>query len=88
MSHISYSALKDWSFCPFYHKLVYVDKLEAFRGNEYTAFGNAIHEVCEKKLLQQFVDGDFFVLIFYDGCPNPMVTPFRLVYRPSHSDRL
>jgi|TARA_R110002020_G_scaffold185624_3_gene383297 ATP-dependent exoDNAse (exonuclease V) beta subunit len=64
VTHISYSELKNWDFCPFYHKLVYVDKLEAFRGNEYTAFGNAIHEVCEKKLLQQFVDGDFFVKEF------------------------
>jgi len=30
-----------------------VDKLKGFRGNEYTAFGTAIHDVCEKKLLQE-----------------------------------
>ena len=44
MTHISYSELKNWDFCPFYHKLVYIDKLKPFRGNEYTAFGTAIHE--------------------------------------------
>ncbi len=53
MSHISFSELKNWNFCPFYHKLTYVDKLKGFRGNEYTAFGTAIHDVCEKKLLQE-----------------------------------
>ena len=51
MAHISYSELKDWKFCPFYHKLTRVDKIEGFTGNEYTAFGSAIHSVCEKKLL-------------------------------------
>jgi len=53
LSHISFSELKNWNFCPFYHKLTYVDKLKGFRGNEYTAFGTAIHDVCEKKLLQE-----------------------------------
>ena len=45
--------LKNWEFCPFYHKLTYIDGLKAFRGNEYTAFGTAIHNICEKKLLQE-----------------------------------
>ena len=39
MSHISYSELKDWAFCPFYHKLTRVDKIDGFKGNAYTAFG-------------------------------------------------
>ena len=30
MPHISYSELKDWKFCPFYHKLTRVDKIEGF----------------------------------------------------------
>jgi len=47
MSHISFSELKNWDFCPFYHKLVHIDKLKGFEGNEYTAFGSAIHKVCE-----------------------------------------
>ena len=48
MSHISYSALKNWDFCPFYHKLTYLDKVNLFQGNVYTAFGTALHETCEK----------------------------------------
>tara|TARA_B100001250_G_scaffold393855_1_gene397060 strand:+ start:260 stop:1030 length:771 start_codon:yes stop_codon:yes gene_type:complete len=61
MSHISYSELKDWSFCAWYHKLTRIDKIDGFKGNEYTAFGSAIHSVCEKKLLQEELTEDFFV---------------------------
>ena len=61
MAHISYSELKDWVFCAFYHKLTRIDKLKGFIGNEYTAFGSAMHSVCEKKLLNEEVDEDFFV---------------------------
>lgn len=61
MSHISYSALKDWSFCPFYHKLTRVDGIDGFKGNAYTAFGTAMHSVCEKKLLKEDMKEDFFV---------------------------
>ena len=61
MPHISYSELKDWVHCAFYHKLTRVDGVEGFTGNQYTAFGSAIHSVCEKKLLQEDVDEDFFV---------------------------
>tara|TARA_R110002020_G_scaffold44899_2_gene128796 strand:+ start:222 stop:992 length:771 start_codon:yes stop_codon:yes gene_type:complete len=61
MPHISYSELKDWKFCPFYHKLTRVDKIDGFTGNEYTAFGSAIHSVCEKKLLEEELENDFFV---------------------------
>lgn len=49
--HISFSALKLWNECPFKYKLTYVDNLAKFTGNEYTAFGTALHEACEKKLL-------------------------------------
>ena len=48
MTHISYSELKTWKECPWRHKLQYIDKLKGFQGNEYTAFGTTIHEVCEK----------------------------------------
>ena len=58
MSHISFSELKDWKYCPFYHKLTRVDKLKSFEGNEYTAFGTAIHEVCEKKLLNEDINAE------------------------------
>ncbi len=61
MSHISFSELKDWVHCPYYHKLTRVDGIDGFTGNEYTAFGSAIHSVCEKKLLQEEMSDDFFV---------------------------
>ena len=55
-SKISFSELKVWSECPFKHKLVYVDKIDKFKGNEYTAFGSALHAVCEKKILNEDLD--------------------------------
>jgi hypothetical protein len=61
MPHISYSELKDWAHCPYYHKLTRVDGIDGFTGNEYTAFGSAIHSVCEKKLLQEEMNDDFFI---------------------------
>ena len=61
MSHISYSELKDWHFCAFYHKLTRVDGIDGFKGNAYTAFGTAMHSVCEKKLLKEDIESDFFV---------------------------
>jgi hypothetical protein len=45
--HISYSEWKDWAVCPYYHKLVHIDKLKGFEGNIYTAFGKALHETIE-----------------------------------------
>jgi hypothetical protein len=64
MPHISYSELKDWAFCAFYHKLTRIDKIDGFKGNAFTAFGTAVHSVCEKKLLQEDVDDDYFVQQF------------------------
>lgn len=54
--HISYSELKDWAHCPHYHKKAWIEKVAPFEGNEYTAFGSAIHDVCEKKLLKEEID--------------------------------
>lgn len=54
--HISFSELKDWKLCPFYHNLAWIKKLSSFEGNEYTAFGTAIHDTCEKKLLEKGFD--------------------------------
>jgi hypothetical protein len=62
MSHISFSALKDWDFCAFYHKLTRIDKIDGFKGNAFTAFGSAIHSVCEKKLLKENINDDEYFL--------------------------
>tara|TARA_R100000008_G_scaffold86375_2_gene79225 strand:+ start:6520 stop:7293 length:774 start_codon:yes stop_codon:yes gene_type:complete len=67
MSHISYSELKNWNFCSFYHKLVHIDKIDGFKGNEFTAFGTAIHDVCEKKLLKENIDD---ARVFIDSFSN------------------
>ena len=56
MPHISYSELKDWAKCPFYHKLTHIDGHKAFTGNEYTAFGTALHSVCEKVLVEKKIN--------------------------------
>jgi hypothetical protein len=61
MPHISYSELKDWKFCAFYHKLTRVDKIDGFKGNEYTAFGTAMHSVCERKLMKEEVEDSYFI---------------------------
>ena len=71
MSHISYSELKDWAFCAFYHKLTRIDKLSGFKGNAFTAFGTAIHNVCEKKLLQEDISEDYFIQQF-EECINKL----------------
>ena len=63
--HISYSELKDWAHCPHYHKKSWIEKVAPFEGNEYTAFGSAIHDVCEKKLLKEDVnEAELFQLGF------------------------
>tara|TARA_R100000152_G_scaffold20730_1_gene15633 strand:- start:3565 stop:4344 length:780 start_codon:yes stop_codon:yes gene_type:complete len=58
MSHVSFSALKNWDRCAFYHKLTYIDKLRLFKGNEYTAFGTALHSVCEGLLLDRLTEDE------------------------------
>ena len=87
MPHISYSELKDWVFCAFYHKLTRVDKLSGFKGNEYTAFGSAMHSVCEKKLLEEDVGDDFFVQKLQID-PADVETHFALLKRTAKQNRV
>ena len=56
MPHISYSELKNWDFCPYYHKLVHIEKIKGFQGNLYTAFGTALHNVCENVVKDNNID--------------------------------
>lgn len=53
MSHISFSELKVWNECPHKHKLQYINKEKVFTSTEYTCFGTAMHETCEKSLLKE-----------------------------------
>lgn len=56
MPHISFSALKTWKDCAYKYKLNYIDDKKRFSGNEYTVFGTALHEACERKVLDNSVD--------------------------------
>ena len=59
--HISYSELKTWAECPFKRKLSYVDRVKKFIGNEFTAFGKALHFLCENLVYDKVEDPeDFF----------------------------
>jgi ATP-dependent exoDNAse (exonuclease V) beta subunit len=63
--YISYSELKLWNECTHRHKLKYVDGLEDFTGNLYTAFGSAIHSVCENIALKKDISGqEYFIEAF------------------------
>jgi len=53
---ISFSELKIWTECAFKHKLAYIDGLKHFSGNEYTAFGTAVHYVCETLVFNKNLD--------------------------------
>jgi len=82
MSHISYSELKIWAECPFKHKLMYIDKIKGFIGNEYTAFGGAIHSLCENALLGKLPQDDYeeyFQHVFREELKKVPVSKPKLV---------
>ena len=61
--HISYSELKTWAECPWKRKLSYQDRVKKFIGNEFTAFGKALHFLCEHLVFDRVDDTeDFFNL--------------------------
>ena len=57
--HISYSELKTWAECAWKHKLIYIDKVNKFVGNEYTAFGRALHLLCEHAIEDKIQEEDY-----------------------------
>jgi hypothetical protein len=74
--HISYSELKQWAECPWKHKLIYKDRIKKFLGNEYTAFGRALHLLCENLIedkIQEEEQDDFFELAFEKEITDLMV---------------
>ena len=50
IKRISFSEYKNWKECAHRHKLIYIDKIPYYSGNEYTAFGTAIHKACESAM--------------------------------------
>ena len=59
--HISFSELKEWADCPYFHKLKRIDKLSKFAGNIFTAFGKAIHTINEYHLLNEDCEAKFVI---------------------------
>jgi len=68
LPHVSFSAIKDWKFCAYYHKLTRIDKIKVFQGNIFTAFGKAIHDTCESMLLSRELKKDFDAEPFFKKC--------------------
>jgi len=82
MPHISFSELKIWAECPFKHKLMYIDKIKGFIGNEYTAFGGAIHSLCENAMLGRLPEDDYeeyFQHVFREELKKVPVSKPKLV---------
>ncbi len=57
--HISYSELKIFTECPYKWHLQYEQGLAGFTGNIYTAFGTAIHSVCEQSALGNLTEDEY-----------------------------
>ena len=54
--YVSFSSMKTYQECPYGFKLKYVDEIIKFDKSIYTAFGSAIHETNEKKVLDNTLD--------------------------------
>ena len=63
MPHISFSELKIWNECSWKHKIVYLDKVDSFKGNEHTAFGTAVHSTCEQLVENDIKDAEKYFQI-------------------------
>ncbi len=57
IKRISFSELKNWKECPHRHKLIHIDKIPYYEGNEFTDNGTENHEVCEKTIPSSKHDG-------------------------------
>jgi ATP-dependent exoDNAse (exonuclease V) beta subunit len=53
LDRISFSTLTDYYFCPYFFKLKNIDKVEEFKGNIFTSFGQACHYICENLLFNK-----------------------------------
>ncbi len=49
--HTSYSEIAVHAECSWRHKLVYIDKLDTFTGNEFTEYGHVLHSFSEPDFL-------------------------------------
>jgi len=50
---VSFSSLTDWKLCPFYYKLVNIDKLRTFTKNIWTVYGGLLHRHVQAVLMDK-----------------------------------
>ena len=82
MPHISYSELKIWAECPFKHKLKYIDRVTKFVGNEFTAFGKALHSLCEHSVVGNLNEEDYEDYFEMEFLKELQVLKGKVEFRP------
>lgn len=73
-THISFSELKDWNFCPYYRKLVQEDGANPFTDSIFTVFGTSIHSICET-MVKGEDSKKLFESTFLDNIKNSPIQP-------------
>jgi len=73
-THISFSELKDWSFCPFYRKLVHEDGLNPYSESIFTVFGSSVHQICES-IVKDESSKTLFENVFHENIKKSSVEP-------------
>lgn len=73
-THISFSELKDWTFCPYYRKLTQEDLLNPYTDSVFTVFGTSIHSICEN-LVKDDKAKELFESTFQTNLKNSTITP-------------
>lgn len=56
--HVSYSEVRNWTECPWRHKLQQIDKINLDKPSEHLDFGTAVHSACEGYLKTKTMDVD------------------------------
>ncbi len=54
--HVSFSEVREWSECPFRHKLHHIDKIDLSEPSQHLVFGTAVHAGCEFYLKNRVID--------------------------------
>ena len=54
--HVSFSEVREWSECPYRHKLRHIDKIDLSKPSQHLVFGTAVHAGCEFYLKNRVLD--------------------------------
>lgn len=73
-THISFSELKDWNFCPYYRKLVQEDGLNPYTESIFTVFGTSVHKICET-IINDESSKNLFENVFQENIKNSSIEP-------------